>query len=93
MTRTGLPFWPSTSSFSASVYLRPSWKMWPISMARSSLRPVPQFGQGSPSWTTTTSTYASTSKSRPATTFFAWVWSLLAPVIHEVPGATRGSAM
>ena len=32
--RTGLPSSPSTSTVKASVYLRPSWKMWPISMPR-----------------------------------------------------------
>ena len=46
VTRTGLPFWPRTSSWKVSAYLRPSWKMWPISMARSSLRPVPHLRAG-----------------------------------------------
>ena len=46
VTRTGLPFWPRTSSWKASAYLRPSWKMWPISMARSSLRPGAALGAG-----------------------------------------------
>ena len=33
--RIGLPSGPSASSPNASAYLRPSWKMWPISIARS----------------------------------------------------------
>ncbi len=92
VTRTGLPSRPRTSSPKASAYLRPSWKMCPISMARSSFSPAPQDGQGSPGSTTTTSRYRSTSKSRPQTTFRACVSARLAPVTHEVPGATRGSA-
>ena len=36
MTVTCLPFSSSTLSPSASAYLRPSWKMWPISMPRAS---------------------------------------------------------
>ena len=38
MTVTSLPFWSSTLSPSASAYLRPSWKMWPISMPRASVQ-------------------------------------------------------
>ena len=34
MTRASLPFSSSTLRSSASAYLRPSWKMWPISMPR-----------------------------------------------------------
>ena len=34
VTRTGLLSGPSTSRPNASAYLRPSWKMWPISMPR-----------------------------------------------------------
>ena len=34
MTTTCLPFSSSTLRSSASAYLRPSWKMWPISMPR-----------------------------------------------------------
>ena len=48
-TVTGLPFWSSTVRPSASAYLRPSWKMWPISMPRAISSGAPQTGQGSPS--------------------------------------------
>ena len=34
VTMTGLPSGPCTVRPSASAYLRPSWKMWPISMPR-----------------------------------------------------------
>ena len=36
VTVTSLPFWSSTLRPSASAYLRPSWKMWPISIPRAS---------------------------------------------------------
>ena len=38
MTVTSLPFSSSTLRSSASAYLRPSWKMWPISMPRADSR-------------------------------------------------------
>ena len=49
MTVTSLPFSSSTCRPSASAYLRPSWKMCPISMPRAVCRACPQSGHGSPS--------------------------------------------
>ena len=50
----------------ASVYLRPSWKMWPSSMPRaSSTVPLP-LGEGSPALISAASMNPSTVKSRPA---------------------------
>src|SRR6185436_15918682 len=67
VSRTGLPFSPSTSAEKASVYLRPSWKMWPISMPRADTNgPMPS-GEGSPSRTSAASMVPSGTKSRPAT--------------------------
>ncbi len=44
--RIGLPSGPRASRPAASAYLRPSWKMWPISMPRSIDRSLPQTGAG-----------------------------------------------
>ena len=54
MIRIGLPSGPRASSPNASAYLRPSWKMWPISMARSISSGAPHRGHGSPAATVAT---------------------------------------
>ena len=46
VSRTGLPSSPSTSAVKASVYLRPSWKMWPISMPRADHQRAGPVGRG-----------------------------------------------
>ena len=92
MTVTSLPFSSSTWSPSASAYLRPSWKMWPISMPRAVSRvPSSQFGQGSPSRTSAASMVPSGVKSRPATRSSTWLPATSAPVTQRVPSTTRGS--
>ena len=92
VTVTSLPFSSSTCRPSASAYLRPSWKMWPISMPRAvSSVPSSQFGQGSPSRTSAASMVPSGVKSRPATRSMTWLPSTLAPVTQRVPSTTRGS--
>ena len=48
MTVTSLPFSSSTLRSSASAYLRPSWKMWPISTPRASSSGPEPSGAGSP---------------------------------------------
>ncbi len=48
VTVTSLPFSSSTLSPSASAYLRPSWKTWPISMPRASSTGPEPSGAGSP---------------------------------------------
>ena len=45
---TSLPFSSSTLRSSASAYLRPSWKMWPISTPRASSSGPEPSGAGSP---------------------------------------------
>ena len=73
MTVTSLPFSSSTLRSSASAYLRPSWKMWPISMPRAdSSVPSSQLGQGSPSRTSAASMVPSGVKSRPTTRSRTW---------------------
>ena len=67
VSRTGLPSSPSTSTANASVYLRPSWKMWPISMPRADTSGPAPSGDGSPSRTSAASMVPSAVKSRPAT--------------------------
>ena len=51
VTVTSLPFSSSTLSPSASAYLRPSWKTWPISMPRASSTGPEPSGAGSPART------------------------------------------
>ena len=53
---------------------------------------VAHSGHASPSRISAASTYANGVKSLPFTTLRAWRSFLFAPVTHEVPGATRGSA-
>ncbi len=66
MTVTSLPFSSRTWRSSASANLRPSWKMWPISMPRADSRvPRRSSGQGSPSRTSAASIVPSGVKSRP----------------------------
>ena len=73
MTVTSLPFSSSTCRPSASAYLRPSWKMWPISMPRAVLQGARHSsGQGSPSRTSAASMVPSGVKSRPATRSSTW---------------------
>jgi len=45
VTVRSLPFSSSTLRSSASAYLVPSWKMWPISMPRADSSPCPQDGR------------------------------------------------
>ena len=91
MTVTSLPLESSTFRPSASAYLRPSWKMWPISMPRARLSPPEPSGAGSPSRISATSSTPSAVKSRPATTSIRWVSATFAPVSQAVPATTRGS--
>ena len=91
MTTTCLPFWSSTVRPSASAYLRPSWKMWPISMPRASSSGAPQAGHASPGRTSAASIVPSGVKSRPATRSTTWWPGWSAPVIQRVPATTRGS--
>ena len=91
VNRTGLPSSPSTSAVKASVYLRPSWKMWPISMPRADTSGPAPSGEGSPSRTSAASIVPSGVKSRPATRPTTWRLGASAPVIHAVPATTRGS--
>ena len=86
MTVTSLPFSSRTWRSSASAYLRPSWKMWPISMPRAdSSVPTSQLGQGSPSRTSAASMVPSGVKSRPTTRSMTWLPSTSAPVTQRVP--------
>ncbi len=55
MTVTSLPFASSTLSPRASANLRPSWKMWPISMPRASSNGPEPSGAGSPARTSAAS--------------------------------------
>ena len=91
VNRTGLPFSPSTSASNASVYLRPSWKMWPISIPRADTSGPAPSGEGSPSRTSAASMVPSATKSRPATSPTTCRPGSSAPVIHDVPSTTRGS--
>ena len=89
--RTGLLSGPSASREKASAYLRPSWKMCPISMPRAaSSTPVPS-GDGSPARTSAASIVPSGVKSRPTTRSTTWWSALSAPVTHAVPVTIRGS--
>ena len=69
----------------ASVYLRPSWKMWPISMPRADTSGPAPSGDGSPSRTSAASMVPSAMKSRPATRPTTCLPGSSAPVIHDVP--------
>ncbi len=91
MTVTSLPFSSSTLRPSASAYLRPSSKTWPISVPRPAVMGPEPSGAGSPSRTTAASTTPSGVKSRPATSERTCLPATLAPVIHELPSTTRGS--
>ena len=91
VSRTGLPSSPSTSTVKASAYLRPSWKMWPISMPRADTSGPAPSGEGSPSRTSAASMVPSGVKSRPATRPTTCLPFSSAPVIHAVPSTTRGS--
>ncbi len=86
VTVTSLPFSSSTWSPSASAYVRPSWKMWPISIPRAdSSVPSVQLGQASPSRTSAASIVPSGVKSRPATRSMTCEPGTLAPVTQRVP--------
>ena len=91
MIVVGLPSAPCTDSPSASAYLRPSWKMWPISMPRAATSGPPPSGEGSPSRTSAASIVPSGVKSRPATRSTTWRPGSSAPVTHAVPVTIRGS--
>ena len=91
MIRIGLLSAPSASSANASAYLRPSWKMWPISMPRAATSVPCPSGEGSPSRTSAASIVPSGVKSRPHTRSTTWWSGLSAPVTHAVPVTTRGS--
>ena len=82
MSRTGLPSSPSTSTENASVYLRPSWKMWPTSMPRADTSGPAPSGDMSPSRTSAASIVPSGSKSRPATSPTTCLPGASAPVIQ-----------
>ena len=91
VSRTGLPSSPSTSAEKVSVYLRPNWKMWPISIPRADTSGPAPSGDGSPSRTSAASIVPSGVKSRPATRPTTCLPVSSAPVIQAVPSTTRGS--
>ena len=67
VTTTCLPFSSSTFRSRASANLRPSWKMWPISMPRAISSGDPHLGHWSPALISAASMVPSGVKSRPAT--------------------------
>src|SRR4028119_241785 len=91
VTVTSLPFSSSTLRSSASAYLRPSWKMWPISTPRASSSGPEPSGAGSPGSTSAASTVPSQAKSRPATRSKTCLPGSLAPGLHRGQGTTRGA--
>ena len=92
VTVTSLPFTSSTLSSSASAYLRPSWKMCPISMPRAVINACPQTGHSSPSRISAAWMMPSAVKSRPATSPMTCRPGWSAPVTQAEPSAIRGSS-
>ena len=87
MTVTSLPFTSSTFRSSASAYLRPSWKMCPISMPRALSSACPHTGHGSPSRISAAWMVPSAVKSRPATRSMTCRPGSSAPVTQADPSA------
>jgi hypothetical protein len=62
---TLLPCSSSTVACIASLYLRPSWKMWPTSMPRANLSVPRPVGDGSPARALRMSCGGGSARSRP----------------------------
>ena len=91
----GTRFSPSASRTvtpMASLYLRPSLKMWPASMQRVTLSVPPHVAQDSPATIPLTSSQWSTAMSRATSTPLRCTSSRLAPVVMPVRPSRAGSA-
>ena len=79
-------------AFKASLYLVPSLKTCPTSMARRIFSGLAHFTQGSPALTVRKSNQAVTWISRSMETFFKWNPSSFAPVVISLAPCSRSSA-